>query len=125
MGLRSGTEAKMRISIFGAMILAACWLNSASAQAPPPSSPPPQAAPTASATPTIQDFVLPAALSSVQISPNGQFIAAVRMASNGSEEIVVADWRSNHVEVIRTAPPNMRALYPWVRWKTDNRLIFG
>jgi dienelactone hydrolase len=61
----------------------------------------------------------------VRISPNGRFIAAVRTGANGSDEIVVADWRSRHVDVIRTAAPNTRAVYPWVRWKNDDRLIFA
>ncbi len=120
--------AKMRTVVLAALMLAACCMGGAAAQTPP-SSPSPQAAPAQpSATPskpTIQDLVFPPALSSVRISPNGRFIAAVRTGSNGSDEIVVADWRSHQIDVIRAAAPNTRAVYPWVRWKNDDRLIFA
>jgi dipeptidyl aminopeptidase/acylaminoacyl peptidase len=72
--------------------------------------------------PTIAAFTAAPALRSVTLSPNGQFVAYIRDTAE-QQVLFVADLTTNQTRPIQSARGGNAI--NWVRWKSDDRLIFG
>ena len=72
--------------------------------------------------PSVASFVEATALRSVSLSPNGRFVAYIRDTAE-QQVLFVADLAANTTTPIQSARDG-NAL-TWVRWKSDDRLIFG
>lgn len=72
--------------------------------------------------PSVASFVAAPSLRSVTLSPNGQFVAYIRDSAE-QQTLFIADLANNQTRAIQVA----RGLngINWVRWKTDERVIFG
>lgn len=72
--------------------------------------------------PTVAAFTAAPVLRSVTLSPNGQFVAYIRDSAE-QQVLFVADLSTNQTRPIQSAR-GANAI-TWVRWKSDDRLIFG
>ena len=72
---------------------------------------------------TVQSFTRNPAIWSAQISPNGQYVAAIQETPRG-EELVVVDWRTGEAHSTQLARRDLSLHLDWVAWKSDNRLLF-
>lgn len=76
----------------------------------------------AQGAPSAASFVSAPALRSVTLSPNGLFVAYIRDTPE-AEVLFIADLTTNQTRPIQSAR-NLNSI-TWVRWKSDDRLIFG
>ncbi len=73
--------------------------------------------------PSAADFASAASMRDAQISPDGNYVAAIQSV-DGGEALVVVNWRTRQAQAIQVARQDRSLFLEGVAWKNDNRLLF-
>jgi len=103
-----------------AFVAAALLLNSAStagvAQETAPAAPRP--------APTLDEFLAEPAMSAMEISPSGRYVAYAR-AAGAQRSIVIYDLETDKVVKVVNGLEESGVSYNWLHWKDDRRLLIS
>jgi len=69
-------------------------------------------------------FARDPAITSISLSPNGQYVAMIQRVGQ-DEALAIVDWRAGEARGIQVARRSDGQFLDWVRWKNDGRLLFS
>lgn len=73
--------------------------------------------------PSAAEFASAGSMSDAQISPDGNYVAAIQNVEDG-EALVIINWRTRQAQAIQVARRDRSLFLEGVAWKNDNRLLF-